>query len=145
MKKLLLLTTTLLLTFTAISQRSNRDSCTCIENAKLRLAALRIEAGKRDSILLEICKEDNLYFKARIEVKDTKIMELQGKVADYKHLENSYQLEVKNLEQQKDIAVQGMEKLNRRLKGQKRLTVFGVLSAAVITSVTTFFIVTRTQ
>ena len=72
-------------------------------------------------------------------------MELQGKVADYKHLENSYQLEVKNLEQQKDIAVQGMEKLNRRLKGQKRLTVFGVLSAAVITSVTTFFIVTRTQ
>lgn len=90
-------------------------------------------------MLLKICKDDNQYFKARIDLKDLKITELQGKVADYKYLEQSYQLETQNLIQQKEIAIAGMEQANKKLKGQKRKTIFGIIGSTIVTLTIGYF------
>lgn len=61
--------------YASISQ-SSKDSCTCIPNDTLRLAAEKIEQGKLDFKELELANRNIILLNARVAVKDNKIKEI---------------------------------------------------------------------
>lgn len=113
------------------SQTTNTEA-TLVPNAKLRDAAKLIERGKicEEQVKLLSAKIDLLDM--RINIKDSIIRAHDQKDTVQTGVVETYKAELENLKGQRDIAVKEMKYQNKRLRRQKRKTVFvGIGTAAV--------------
>jgi len=119
--------------YICISQTLNKtDSCTCIPNSRLRIAAQKIEQGKADSVSLEACNTSNNLLMRDIDTKIELIDQLNKKDADSRELIANFLKEESNLFEQRTILTKSVVKLNKQVKRAKRTTILGVLGTGAL-------------
>lgn len=116
----------------SISATCQSNQTTIIENEWLRNAAKLIEKGKVDAERVKLLNEKIDLLNQRIAIKDSIISNHTVKDTAQVRVVESYKDEVKNLIEQRDIAVKEMKKQNKMFRRQKRKTVLvGIGTAAV--------------
>jgi len=109
---------------------------TTITDADLQNAVKWIEQGKVDAQLVQLLTQKNDSLSKRISI-------LQSIIQDYKDTESiqveitrTYENELKNTREQRDIAVKAMKKLDKKLRWQKaKVVLVGVGSAAATAAI----------
>lgn len=129
-----------LMTLSAFSQNSKKDSVTCLPNSQLRTALRLIEKGKFAEQQLMIADSNISVLEARIMTKDQVILK-------YDSLENSYRSLVSNAEKRVTVAeeksrldLEWVNKLNTDLRKQKRKTTFAWVVGGAATAASVFFL-----
>jgi len=118
-----------------VSISANCQSTTIIDT-DLQNAIKWIEQGKVDAQLVQALTQKNDSLSKRIVI-------LQGQIKDYKDnaaidqkIIRTHENELKNTQEQRDIAVKAMKKLDRKLRWQKaKVILVGVGSAAATAAV----------
>jgi len=114
----------------------NCQSTTTINDEWLQNAVKWIEQGKVDAQLVQLLTQKNDSLSKRISI-------LQSIIQDYKESESiqveitrTYENELKNTREQRDIAVKAMKKLDKKLRWQKaKVILVGVGSAAATAAI----------
>ena len=123
-----------------ISATCQSSQTTTIDNEWLRNAAKLIEKGKIDADRVKLLNEMIGFLNQRIAVKDSIAASFSHVESAQDALIESYKLEVKNLEEQRDIAVREMKAQNKKYRRQKRRTVFAGIGAAGVTAALFIFL-----
>lgn len=138
-KPLIILAAMICCSISTLSQ-SNQIDATLVPNAKLRDAAKLIEKGKIDAERVVLLNEKIDFLNQRIALKDSIINSHVIKDSAQIKEVDTYKAELKNLIEQRDIAVKEMKHQNKLLKRQKRLTIFAGLGGIAITTALFLFI-----
>ena len=133
MKRLKLLTIMVVMSCVSISAISQTKPTTIIENDWLRNAVKLIEKGKIDAERVTILNQ-------RIAILDGIIKAHTEKDTAVAKVIETYQEELINLTNQRDIAVKEMKAQNKKFRRQKRKTVFATIGAAGVTAAIFIFL-----
>jgi hypothetical protein len=117
----------------SISAISQTKQTTIIENDWLRNAVKLIEKGKIDAERVSILNQ-------RIAILDGIIKAHTEKDTAVARVIETYQDELINLTNQRDIAVKEMKAQNKKFRRQKRKTVFATIGAAGVTAAIFIFL-----
>jgi len=117
----------------SISAISQTKQTTIIENDWLRNAIKLIEKGKIDAERVSILNQ-------RIAILDGIIKAHTEKDTAVARVIETYQDELINLTNQRDIAVKEMKAQNKKFRRQKRKTVFATIGAAGVTAAIFIFL-----
>jgi len=117
----------------SISAISQTKPTTIIENDWLRNAVKLIEKGKIDAERVTILNQ-------RIAILDGIIKAHTEKDTAVAKVIETYQEELINLTNQRDIAVKEMKAQNKKFRRQKRKTVFATIGAAGVTAAIFIFL-----
>jgi len=117
----------------SISAISQTKPTTIIENDWLRNAVKLIEKGKIDAERVTILNQ-------RIAILDGIIKAHTEKDTAVAKVIETYQDELINLTNQRDIAVKEMKAQNKKYRRQKRKTVFATIGAAGVTAAIFIFL-----
>ena len=117
----------------SISAISQTKPTTIIENDWLRNAVKLIEKGKIDAERVTILNQ-------RIAILDGIIKAHTEKDTAVAKVIETYQDELINLTNQRDIAVKEMKAQNKKFRRQKRKTVFATIGAAGVTAAIFIFL-----
>lgn len=117
----------------SISAISQTKPTTIIENDWLRNAVKLIEKGKIDAERVVILNQ-------RIAILDGIIKAHTEKDTAVARVIETYQDELVNLTEQRDMAVKEMKAQNKKFRRQKRKTVFATIGAAGVTAAVFLFI-----
>lgn len=114
------------------------DSCTCIANGQLRIAARLIEKGRLDSIELNLTKI-NFDLSQKIIIEQGKVLTAwEGKESVWKKIEQNYQKDQKALFDEIGYANLQIVKLAKDVKRQKRKTILTGLAGLAATALTIY-------
>jgi hypothetical protein len=123
----------------SFSQTSGKDtSVTCLPNSTLRLAAQKIRVGELDhqKVGLQQQKIDTmLLIQNGLALR---IIQKDSALATYEKLEANYKAETANLTRQRDEERKISDDLLKKLKGQKRKTIFVGITGALAVGATIF-------
>lgn len=114
------------------------DSCTCIPNSQLRIAARLIEQGRLDSIELNLTKRSFLLSQDVIKEQTKVITAWEGKEDVWKKLEANFEKEKVALLDEVGYANREIVKLNKDIKRQKRKTVLTGIAGLLATALTIY-------
>lgn len=135
-KKLLLSAIIIALTFKGHTQGSS-DSVTCIPNSQLRGALVAVVQGQRAQEKLSVCDTTVSLLQRRLEAKDSAIS-IYRQITDRNNLIKQVDdREIFNLKSQNSLLMIAETKMLRRVKAQKRKTIFivaGIALAAIANS-----------
>lgn len=130
----MLICSSILIICPACQSQTTTDGSTLVPNKKLKDAARLIEIGKIDA---ENLKEH----KRLVDTLNNRITWLQGIIKDMvirdtanAKIIQSYQAEVNNLVQQRDMAMAETKKQNKYFRRQKRKTVFIAVAGPALTA-----------
>jgi len=115
---------------------ANCQNTTIIPDSDLQNAIKWIEQGKVDAQLVQVLTQKTDSLSKRIVILQSIVQDYKDKDSIQEKITNSYENELKNTREQRDIAVKAMTKINRKLKWQKFKTVIvGVGSAAATAAI----------
>ena len=129
-----------MLTYSAISQRS--DSSSCIPNYQLREAVRLIEVGKIDSAI--IVKQDSIIAgqKRIITNKNTQLSIYLEKIKTYDNLVSAYKSQITQLNKAGTVSDDWIKALRKEVKQQRtQKTIIGI--AAILGIGTTIYLFAR--
>lgn len=107
------------------------QSTTTIPDNDLQNAIKWIEQGKIDAQLVRLLQQKNDSLDKRISILEANIQFFKANDSIQSKITGTYEAELKNTREQRDIAVAAMKKINRKLRRQKFKTVLvGVFAAA---------------
>lgn len=117
------------------------EPSTLVPDSWLQNALKWIEKGKVDAELIKLMNEKIDLLTYRISLKDSLINICGQKDETNEKIKATYQSELKNLLEQRDLAVAEMKKQNKQYRRQKRKTLFVGIGGVVATSAVFIFLI----
>lgn len=109
---------------------------TTITDTDLQNAVKWIEQGKVDAQLVQLLTQKNDSLSKRIAILQSIIQDYKDTESIQEEISRTYENELKNTREQRDIAVKAMKKLNKKLSWQKaKVVLVGVGSAAATAAI----------
>lgn len=123
-----------------VSITANCQSTTITDN-DLQNAVKWIEQGKVDAQLVQLLTQKTDSLSKRITILQSVIQDYKAKDSIQEKITGTYEAELINTREQRDIAVKAMTKLNRKLKWQRFKTVAVGLGSAAVTAAVFIYVI----
>lgn len=129
---------TLVVMISKVTSQTSSDSCTCIPNSQLRIAARLIEVGKADSVLVIMQDSTIAQLHRLLAARENELSAYKNREQIYNKIVANYDTQISLMKDQGVISASWVKDLQKQVRRGRTKTVLVGLAGLVVSGVTLY-------